>query len=163
NLGKTRDLAQAYTEAIEREHGPRRLELQVLLGQTQLKLGEADLALQQAKLVLDMEKNRPDALLLQARALADAGTTMSEKAARHQEAVKLLEDIIKANPSFREAYQALAEVHLKHRHRTKAITVLKQALRAHPDNATAMEQLMQLLAERRPGGQPAAAADLDEA
>ena len=75
--GKPRDLAQAYKEALER--APRQLELRVLLGQTKLKLGEADEALRQANMVLDVEKNRPDALLLQARAMAETGTTPTEK------------------------------------------------------------------------------------
>ena len=75
--GKTRDLAQSYQEALERS--PRQLDVRVFLGQTKLKLGEADDALRQANMVLDIEKNRPDALLLQARALAETGTTASRK------------------------------------------------------------------------------------
>ena len=45
----------------------------------QLKLGDADLALRQANMVLDVEKNRTDALLLQARAMAETGTTPPKK------------------------------------------------------------------------------------
>ena len=75
--GKPRDLAQSYKEALDR--APRQLELRVLLGQTKLKLGDADEALRQANMVLDVEKNRLDALLLQARALAEAGTITHRK------------------------------------------------------------------------------------
>ena len=75
--GKPRDLAQAYKDALER--APRQLELRVLLGQTQLRLGEADEALRQANMVLDVEKNRLDAQLLQARAMAETGNTPTEK------------------------------------------------------------------------------------
>ena len=69
--GKTRDLAQAYKDALDR--APRQLELRVLLGQTKLKLGDTDDALRQANMVLDVEKSRLDARLLQARALAESG------------------------------------------------------------------------------------------
>src|SRR5262249_41849840 len=55
-LNKPRELAEAYTEALERERGPRQLDLRILLGQTQLRLGEVDQALRQASLVLDVEK-----------------------------------------------------------------------------------------------------------
>ena len=58
-LGRTRDVAQAYTEALERN--PRQLDVRILLGQAKLRLGEPDEALQQAKLVLDVDKNRLDA------------------------------------------------------------------------------------------------------
>jgi tetratricopeptide (TPR) repeat protein len=162
-LDRPRELAQAYTEAIERERGPRRLDLMVLLGQTQLKLGEPDEALRQVKLVLDVEKSRPDAVLLQARALADVGTTQSEKAARREEAVARLQAVIKANPSLDEAYHILAEIHLKRQDRAAAVAVLTDSLRANPDDALAAEQLVGLLTERRPDGQPSAAADLTEA
>ena len=63
--GKTRDLAQSYQEALDRS--PRLLDVRVFLGQTKLKLGDADDALRQATFVLDIEKSRPDAVLLQAR------------------------------------------------------------------------------------------------
>jgi hypothetical protein len=39
----------------------------LLLGQTSLRLGEADEAIRQAKLVLDVNKDQPDALLLEAQ------------------------------------------------------------------------------------------------
>jgi tetratricopeptide (TPR) repeat protein len=162
-LDKPRELAQAYTEAIERERGPRRLDLRVLLGQTQLRLGEADEALRQAKLVLDVEKSRPDAVLLQARALADVGTTQSEKAARRDEAVARLQAVVKANPSLDEAYHVLAEIHLKRQDRAGAVAVLSESLRANPDDAIAAEQLIGLLTERRPGGQSFLPADLAQA
>ena len=68
-LGRPRDAAQAYTEALERN--PRQLDVRLLLGQFKLRLGEPDEALRQAKLVLDVDKKRLDAVLLQAKALAD--------------------------------------------------------------------------------------------
>src|SRR5262249_56997344 len=99
-LGRPHDLAQAYSEALDRERSPRQLELRLLLGQTRLKLGEVDEALQQARLVLAVEKNRPDAILLQARALAESGASANERRARSQEAAAQLEEAIRANPAF---------------------------------------------------------------
>ena len=78
--GRTREVAGAYAEALERN--PRQPNVRIRLGQTRLKLGEADEALRQAKLVLDVDKDQPDALLLQARALAEQPGTDSQVAAR---------------------------------------------------------------------------------
>ncbi len=78
-----REVAEAYTEALDREREPRRqLELRILLGQTQLKNDQPEEALRQATLVLDNEKNRPDALLLWARAMTESGATSSENESR---------------------------------------------------------------------------------
>ncbi len=71
SVGNMRELADAYKDALDRE--PRQLDLRILLGQAQLLLHEPDEALRQAGLVLAAEKNRPDAVLLEARALAQAG------------------------------------------------------------------------------------------
>ena len=46
----------------------------MLLAQELIKLGEFDAALEQTKLVLDTDKDRPDAILLEARALAEIGS-----------------------------------------------------------------------------------------
>ena len=69
--------------------------------------------MRQAGLVLAVDKKRLDAAVLQARALAETGATPSDKAARRRAALARLHDVIKNNPTFREAYQALAEVHMK--------------------------------------------------
>jgi tetratricopeptide (TPR) repeat protein len=159
-LGKPRERARAYTEAIERERGPARLDLRVLLGQTQLALGEADEALRQAKLVLDVEKNRPDAVLLATRAMADSGSTTSEKAAQRERAAAQLKEVIKANPSFSQAYHVLADVHLKRQDRSAAAGVLRECLRANPTDTAAVEQVVMLLSARGPAGQPPRADDL---
>ncbi|HZW32760.1 MAG TPA: tetratricopeptide repeat protein [Isosphaeraceae bacterium] len=162
-LGRTQDLAQAYTEALDRERSPRQWELRVLLGQARLQLGEVDEALRQARLVLAVEKNRSDAILLQARALAQSGASANERRARSQEAVAQLEEVIRAKPTFVEAHHALAEIHRTRGDRAAAIAAWKADLRANPDDAAAVGQLIQLLAEHRPSGQAqAAAADLAE-
>jgi tetratricopeptide (TPR) repeat protein len=160
-LGQTRDLAQAYKDALDRN--PRQIDLRVLLGQTKLKLGEADEALRQANVVLDAEKNRPDALLLQARALAESGTTISEKDQQQQAAVARLISATKANPNFDEAYHTLAELHLKRNNRAAAIAVLKENLKANPNDATAAAKLIEILALKRPADKAARGSDLEEA
>ncbi len=161
--GKLREVAQAYTDAIERERGSQQLDLRVQLGQVLLKTGQPDQALRQANLVMDSEKTRGDAILLKARALAETGATPSEKAARRKEAIARLEQAIKANASFNEAYHVLSDIHVKQKDRASAIAVLKQDLAANPEDGIAAGQIIQLLTERNPAGQPASAADLAEA
>ena len=153
--GKPRDLAQAYKEALER--APRQLELRVLLGQTKLKLGDADEALRQANMVLDVEKNRLDAQLLQARALAETGTSPTEKDQQQREAIARLETIIKANPHLEEAFHTLAELHFKRGNHAAAVAVLKDDLKANPTDAAAASRLVEVLAIR-PDWRPAPAA-----
>src|SRR5262249_50138953 len=138
-LGKPHDMTAAYVEAVERS--PRQLDLRVLLGNAKLKVREPDEALKQANLVLDVEKDRPDALLLQARALAETGSTSGENAKRQQAAIERLEGTIKAIPSFLEAYHTLCELHLKRKDPEAAKAVLKRDLAANPQDSTAAARL----------------------
>jgi len=142
-LGKTRDLAQAYQDALDRN--PNQLELHMLLALTLLKLGEADQALRHANLVLDVDKNRPDAVLLQARALAESGTTLNEKEQQQGAAIARLLAAIKADPHFDDAFHTLAEIHLKRNDPAAAVLVLKEDLKANPNDATAVVRLIELL------------------
>ena len=100
-LDRPDEVARAYGEAIDRERGSRQLDYRILLGQVRLKMGDADEALRQAGLVLAVEKKRLDAILLQARALAESGATPSEKAARRQEALARLEAAHQGQPDLR--------------------------------------------------------------
>jgi predicted Zn-dependent protease len=159
--GKTRDLAQSYKEALDRN--PRQLDVRVFLGQTKLKLGETDEALRQASFVLDIEKNRPDALLLQARALAESGSTPTEQDQRQRTAIAQLEAMTRANPRNDDAFHALAEIHLKRKDRAGAIRVLKQDLVAIPNDAAALTRLIELLSQRPAANSPSRDADLSEA
>ena len=160
-LGQTRDLAQAYKDALDRD--PRQLDLRVLLGQTKLKLGEADEALRQANMVLDVEKNRPDALLLQARALAESGHRRPKKTSSNGRPSPGCDTATKANPTFEEAFHTLAEIHLKRNDRTAALAVLKENLKANPTDATAAAKLIEVLALKRPDDKPVSESDLEEA
>jgi cellulose synthase operon protein C len=159
--GKTRDLAQSYSEALDRS--PRLLDVRIFLGQTRLRLGDADDALRQANMVLDIEKNRPDAILLQARALVESGTTATEKDQRQLTAIARLEELTQSNPRFEDAFRTLAEIQLKRSNRSAAIAVLKQGLAANPNDAATVARLVELLAIRIPDNQAPNTADLADA
>jgi tetratricopeptide (TPR) repeat protein len=158
---KPRDLAQAYQEALERS--PRLLDVRVFLGQTKLKLGDADTALRQANFVLDIEKNRPDAILLQARALAESGASGAERERQLNAAIERLEALTKANPRYEEAFHTLAEIHVRGNNRAAAIRILKEDLAANPTDAAAVARVIELLAQRLPNNQPPSTADLEDA
>jgi tetratricopeptide (TPR) repeat protein len=160
-LGKTRELAEAYKDALERE--PRQLDLRVLLGQTQLLLHEPDDALRQANMVLAAEKNRPDALLLQARALAQTGSNEAERQSNQALATERLEAALMANGQFADAFRALAEIHVQRNDRAAAAAVLKRELAAYPDDSAAAARLVEMLCRRLPNGAKPEQTDLDEA
>ena len=123
---KTREVARAYGESLARN--PRQPDVRVLLAQELIKLGEFDAALEQTKLVLDTDKDRPDAILLEARALAESGASDAEKEASRQSAVARLESAIAAAPAFLDAYHELAEIELKRGRRPAAIQALERDL-----------------------------------
>jgi tetratricopeptide (TPR) repeat protein len=157
--GKNRDLAQSYKEALDRS--PRLLDVRVYLGQTKLKLGEVDDALRQANFVLDIDKNRADAILLQARALAESGVTGPEKDQNQRVAISRLEALTKSTPRYEEAFHTLAEIHLKRAERAAAAAVLKDDLTANPNDAAAVARLVEILALRPPGKLPSNSPDLE--
>ncbi len=144
-LGRTSDVAQACTDSLERN--PRQLDVRIFLGQAKLKLSEPDEALRQANLVLDLEKNRPDALLLQARALAESGSSASERVKHQDAAISRLKAAVAANPQFVDAFHTLAEIHLKRKDRVAATAVLKEDLKGNPKDAAAASLLIEILAQ----------------
>jgi tetratricopeptide (TPR) repeat protein len=154
-------LAGAYQEALERD--PNQVELRLLFGQTLLKLGEAESALKEADIVLDLDKSRSDALLLQARALAESGRTPSEKDEHQRLAIAKLTGATGANPRLAEAFHTLAEIHLKRRDRAAALQVLKDDLGKNPDDSAALVRLIELLAGPLPADRPTKGAELEEA
>ena len=158
---KSEEVAKAYKEALERN--PMQPDVRVLLGQELIKLGDADEALKQARIVLDANKDRLDAILLEARALAETGASGSVREAGRRAAVERLEAAIAAEPRFREAYHALADIELARGRRTAAIAALQRDLKSNPQDGEAVARLIQLLAGRRPGGEPASAGDLEQA
>jgi predicted Zn-dependent protease len=159
--GRTREVANAYAEALNRN--PRQLDVRILLGQTSLKLGETDEALHQAKVVLDVERNQPDAVLLQAGALASQPGPDRQVAARRAEALQLLGAAVEKNPKFADAYHLASDIQMMLYQRDKAIAVLKAGLKEIPDDATGLARLVELLAGPREGSQPPTPAELAEA
>jgi tetratricopeptide (TPR) repeat protein len=160
-MDRPQDAAAAYSESLTRN--PRQIDVRVLLGQTELKLGKVDEALQQARLVLDVEKDRADAVLLEARALAEAGGTSRAVDAQRQAAVARLEALTKAKPRFVAAYHALADIHVKRQDRAAAAAALQEDLKANPNDAAAAGQLVHLLAQPLEGGKPPGTSDLSAA
>ena len=155
-LGRLHEVDQAYSEALERN--PRQLDVRIFLGQVKLRLNEPDEALLQASFVLGVEKDRPDAVLLQAQALARRGTTETERAKSQQLAIDKLKAAALANPKFIAAFHTLAEIHLKRNDRAAAAIVLREDLKANPKDAPAASLLIEILAEgAKPGTKPSAA------
>jgi tetratricopeptide (TPR) repeat protein len=159
--GRTREVAEAYTEALERN--PRQLDVRILLGQTNLKLGQTDEALRQAKYVLDIERDQPDALLLQAQALASASGSKERVAAQRTQAIELLGTAVERNPKFLEAYHLKSEMELALGQRGRAIETLKEGLKAVPQDAAGLSLLLQELVEPREKGTGPTPAELAEA
>jgi len=159
--GKSEDVAKAYKESLERN--PMQPDVRVLLGQELMKLRDADEALKQARIALDTNKDRGDAILLEARALAETGAPGSQREAGRREAVERLEAAVTAEPRFLEAYHTLAEIEQARGRRPAAIAALQRDLKANPQDGDAVARLFQLLAGKRPGGEPASAADLEQA
>jgi predicted Zn-dependent protease len=143
--GRTPDVAEAYAEAVGRE--PRRLDVKLLLAQTQLSLGKPDECLRLASDVIESSRNQPAAILLKARALSALGGTASQVAARRDEALALVQTAIKDQPTFREAYHVQAEIHLRQGRRADALAALEAGLKANPDDATGLSLLVQTLTE----------------
>jgi predicted Zn-dependent protease len=160
-VGKADEVAKAYKEALERN--PVLPDVRVSLGQELMKLRDADGALKQARLVLDANKDRPDAMLLEARALAETGVSDSQREAGRQAAAERLEAAIAAEPRFREAYHTLADVEQARGRRPAAIAALRRDLKSNPQDGVAVARLIQLLAGRGPGGGPPSPGDLEQA
>ncbi len=84
--------------------------------------------------MLDTDKNRPDAMLLEARALAETGASGSTREAGRRAAVERLEAAIAAEPKFVEAYHDLADIEQARGQRPAAIAVLQRDLKANPQD-----------------------------
>jgi tetratricopeptide (TPR) repeat protein len=158
---KTSEVARAYSEALERN--PRQPDIRVLLGQELIKLGDSEGAVKQARMVLDVNKERLDATLLEARALGSGGSTDAQKEAGRQAAVGRLEAAIAQEPRFREAYQALADIEQARGRRTAAIDALKRDLKVNPQDSAAVARLIQLMAGPAGNDKSTSVGDLEEA
>jgi tetratricopeptide (TPR) repeat protein len=158
---KTVEVAKAYTEALERNGN--QPDIRLLLGQELLKQGNAQDALKQARIVLEANKDRLDAILLEARAIAASGATDAQREAARQAALVRLQTAIKAEPKYAEAYQAAADIEQTRGDRAAAIEVLDQDIKANPQDSVAVARLIQTLAGPGLQGQPPSASDLERA
>lgn len=153
--GRTREVAESYAEALRRN--PALTDVRLLLGQANLKLGQGDEAIRQAELVLETEADRSDAVLLEARALAQPVGSEAQTAARRAKATELLTAAIRRRPKFTAAYHLLAEVQATAGRRADAAATLRAGLDAAPDDPVGVAQLVELLAAPpRPGDGPTA-------
>jgi tetratricopeptide (TPR) repeat protein len=160
-LDKGREVVRAYGEALDRN--PAMADVRILLAQELVKLREYPEALRQARAVLATSPGRADAVLLEATALAQAGTTPAEKAAAQQAAAGRLEAAISGEPRLLEAYHALAEIEQARGRRSEAVAVLERDLKANPRDSVAVAKLIQILAGRGADGRAAEPADVQRA
>lgn len=158
---KPREVAKAYAESLEAN--PRQPDVRLLLSQELIKLGEFDEALTQARLVLDADKDRLDATLMEARALAELGTTDAERQASRQAAVERLQAAIAIEPGFVEAYHAIADIETARGRRAAAIEAYRRDLDTNPQDNLGLAKLIQLLVARGPGGEAPSPEDLERA
>ncbi|WP_435019016.1 tetratricopeptide repeat protein [Tundrisphaera sp. TA3] len=162
--GQPREAAAALAEALERN--PRLTEARLQLAKLNLQTGKIDEAVQQAHIVSEGEpegRTGKAALLIEARALATRGGSPAQVQADRARALAMLAAAIKATPAFADAYWLSAEIQMMGQARPQAVAVLKQALKANPDDTTALKLAVQLLGEPRGKGVEPPAADLAEA
>ena len=150
--GKTREVSDAYSEALTRN--PMQLDVRVLLGQTSLRLGQGDEALRQASIVLDTDPTRADAILLKARALAAADPSGPQAASNRAKAIEHLGNALKAMPTFSAGYHLTAEIQLMSGQLDQATATLQAAVKAVPNDAIGISQLVELLAIPNSEGKP---------
>ena len=158
---QTDQMAEAYVEALNRN--PRMPEARVALGQALLERGEPDEALRQAKFALEIERDRTDALVLYARALASGKRTSTSTVAAREEAIRTLRSALERMPRFMDAYHVIAEIEIAQGKRDAAVATLEAGLKAIPDDAAGLAQLIQTLAEPSAPAQPATPAALAKA
>jgi cellulose synthase operon protein C len=162
--GQSREAAAAYAEALSRN--PRLPEARLQLARLSLRNGQTDEALRQAKYLLDADPDKPTgmaALLVEARATASQPGTAAQVQTNRAKAVEKLAGAIKDRPDFADAYHLTADIHMLGSDRVKAIAVLKDALKANPDDTLALRMAVQILADRKGKTASFAKADLDQA
>jgi|GEM_PF-883844 len=148
--GRLREAATAYQEAIQRN--PRQLDIRLALAQLSLRLDEIDETFNQSKFILDIDHDQPDAILLQAQALAARKGTRTQETAGRNKAVEVLSAAIQKNPKFAEAYHLKADILFRGGDRDRGLATLRECRRALPDDAAGIAQLIQHLCEHRPKG-----------
>ena len=159
--GRTREMADAYSEAIERS--PKQLDVHLLLGQARLKLGETDEALRQARYVLDVIQRtaRMRSLAPGKGALADQPRSREPggRTSRHRRLPSSARGGSRSSPGSLQAHHLIAGIEMKAGHRDKAVAALKAGLKANPEDGDGLISLIELLTGprgRRPASPPPA-------
>jgi tetratricopeptide (TPR) repeat protein len=158
---RTREVAAAYSEALERN--PRQPEVRLLLAQTDILIKDFDQALKNARLILEHDPEQPAAILVEAWAMASASGSASQVAANRTNAIEILTALIKKQPALSEAYHLLAQVHEKTGAKDQAVASLRAGLKAVPTDAAGLSIALRMLCEPAGPGKPADPARLDEA
>ncbi len=158
---RPREAAEAYAEALTRN--PNQPNVRLILAQTYLKMNESDDAIREAQTVLEAEPNRVDAAMVAARALALPAPSASQTIARHERALKLLNEVIKREPKLAAAYHQAAEILLTDQKPDQAVATLRADMDAVPDDTIAASELIRLLASPTRRGEPLAPKKFAEA
>src|SRR5262249_12176660 len=107
-------------------------------------------------LVLEGDQDRADALLLEARALAQGGGSPGQAAAGRALAVERLNAALRKEPKFTAAYHLLAEIQVMQGEGDAAAATLRRGVETVPDDAVGLARLVELLAQPvAPSGKPA--------
>ena len=159
--GWSEGVAKEYAEAVKR--APKRDDLRLSLAEAELALGHGDEALQQANILIEHNASSASALVLKARALSQTRGTAGQIKAGRDEAVRLLTNALQNQPTFAAAYHLIAEIEMMNRNRAAALDSLRRGLKAVPNDSAGLAQLVQILAQPGPDGNPPTPDDLSEA
>ncbi len=162
--GQSQEAAAAYAEALSRN--PRQPEARLQLARLSLLNGETEVAIREARFLQDADPDKPTALaaaLIEARGIATLKGPINQVQANRAKALDRLAAIVHDRPTFAEASALMAEIQMMNGDRTKAVTTLKAALKANPNDSDALATVIQILAEPKTKGQAPAKTDLDDA
>ncbi len=159
--GWSEGVAKEYAEAVKR--APKRDDLRLSLAEAELALGHGDEALQQANILIEHNAASASALVLKARALSQTRGPAGQIKAGRDEAVHLLTNALQNQPTFAAAYHLIAEIEMMNGNRAAALDSLRRGLKAVPNDSAGLAQLVQILAQPGPDGNPPTPDDLSEA
>ena len=115
---------------------------------------------------MDADPDQPTVLaarLVEARAMASQTGTPEQVQANRAKASEKLTALIKDRPDYADAYPLLADVLMLGNDRARAVGVLRDALKANPDDLSSLSMAVQILADPRDKAPATAKAELDQA
>jgi predicted Zn-dependent protease len=159
--GKPEEVAHAYEQALERE--PARQDIRLALAQNRLAQGQVDHAVRLASAAVQADPDRPEAILLEAQSLAARDGSPSEVKSNRENAIRKLRQALEKAPNWSVGYHLIAQIEMLNSERSRAIATLKNALKLKPADDTAIEMLVQILAEPQGNGRSPDPRDLEQA